>query len=155
MSETTKEHNDPEPSATAAEAVAHLRHLLDEACAVYQAAESSGRVRVDIGHYRRLTHGMKLLHALGGVDAEPFLWLTQHDFNEMRMPASSSRSITGWRQPQDKQGNDLVPLFVGAQRVNADLLEMLKHAVHWHDQLTPADIARYEAVISKAEGSQP
>lgn len=32
-----------------------------------------------------------------------------------------------------------------------DLLAMLKHAVHWHDQLTPNDIARYEAVIASAE----
>lgn len=31
-----------------------------------------------------------------------------------------------------------------------DLLEMLKHAVHWHDQLRPEDIASYEAVIAKA-----
>lgn len=31
-----------------------------------------------------------------------------------------------------------------------ELLETLQHAIHWHDQLTPADIARYEAVIAKA-----
>jgi len=33
-----------------------------------------------------------------------------------------------------------------------DLLKMLKHAVHWHDQLKAEDIARYMAVIDKAEG---
>ncbi len=33
-----------------------------------------------------------------------------------------------------------------------ELLQMLKHAVHWHDQLTAEDVARYEAVIAKAEG---
>ena len=33
-----------------------------------------------------------------------------------------------------------------------NLLAMLEHAVHWHDQRTKDDIARYQAVISKAKG---
>lgn len=33
-----------------------------------------------------------------------------------------------------------------------ELLSCLEHAVHWHDQLTKDDIARYQAVISKAKG---
>jgi hypothetical protein len=32
-----------------------------------------------------------------------------------------------------------------------ELLAMLKHAVHWHDQISAADVARYQAVIDKAE----
>jgi hypothetical protein len=35
-----------------------------------------------------------------------------------------------------------------------DLLAALKHLVHWHDQLSPADIAKAESVIAKAEGQQ-
>lgn len=35
-----------------------------------------------------------------------------------------------------------------------DLLEALKHAVHWHDQLNAKDIAKMEAAIAKAEGNQ-
>lgn len=34
-----------------------------------------------------------------------------------------------------------------------DLLRELQHAVRWFDQLTPADIQRYRAVIAKATGS--
>lgn len=33
-----------------------------------------------------------------------------------------------------------------------DLLAMLKHAVHWHDQISADDVARYQAVIAQAEG---
>lgn len=33
-----------------------------------------------------------------------------------------------------------------------DLLAQLKHAIHWHDQLTAEDVARYMAVVDKAEG---
>jgi hypothetical protein len=35
-----------------------------------------------------------------------------------------------------------------------DLLRELQHAVHWFDQLTPEDVARYRAVIAKATGEQ-
>lgn len=31
------------------------------------------------------------------------------------------------------------------------LLKALKHLVHWHDQLSPADIAMAEAAIAQAE----
>lgn len=33
-----------------------------------------------------------------------------------------------------------------------DLLACLIHAVHWHDQLIPPDIARFKAAIAKAQG---
>lgn len=36
--------------------------------------------------------------------------------------------------------------------VRDEMLDTLKHMVHWHDQLQPHDIARAEAVIAKAEG---
>jgi hypothetical protein len=32
------------------------------------------------------------------------------------------------------------------------MLAALKHMVHWHDQLSPADIAKASAAIAKAEG---
>lgn len=41
----------------------------------------------------------------------PFLWLTKHDASEMMSGMTSNRHITGWRQPTDKQGNELVPLY--------------------------------------------
>lgn len=41
-------------------------------------------------------------------------------------------------------------LAVTGMDITNELLASLKHAVHWHDQLTPADIARYEAVIARA-----
>jgi len=34
-----------------------------------------------------------------------------------------------------------------------ELLATLKHFVHWHDQLSKADIARAEAAIARAEDS--
>jgi len=36
----------------------------------------------------------------------------------------------------------------------ADLLKQLEHAVRWFDQLKPADINRYKAVIAKAKGEK-
>lgn len=33
-----------------------------------------------------------------------------------------------------------------------DLLKELQHVVRWFDQITPADVARYRAVITKATG---
>lgn len=53
------------------------------------------------------------------------------------------------------EGPGSIPGVVASHPHQPELLDALKHAVHWHDQLTPADIARYEAVIAKAEGSQP
>lgn len=38
------------------------------------------------------------------------------------------------------------------QEINAQLLDVAKHLVRWHDQLTPSDIARAKAVIEKASG---
>lgn len=36
--------------------------------------------------------------------------------------------------------------------VAPEMLAMLKHMVHWHDQLSADDLARAQAVIDKAEG---
>jgi hypothetical protein len=33
-----------------------------------------------------------------------------------------------------------------------DLLRELQHAVHWFDQITPEDVARYRSAIAKATG---
>lgn len=52
-----KEHNQVKLTDT----LEHLSELLEEARAVYGAAEASGRVKVDVGHYRRLSHGQELL----------------------------------------------------------------------------------------------
>jgi hypothetical protein len=35
-----------------------------------------------------------------------------------------------------------------------DLLRELQHAVHWFDQITQDDVARYKAAIAKATGAQ-
>lgn len=34
-----------------------------------------------------------------------------------------------------------------------EMLLMLVHLVHWHDQLSPADIAKAKALIAKATGA--
>lgn len=44
--------------------------------------------------------------------ADPFMWMTSHDVGEMRMPVSSSRNVTAWRQPTDNSGRALVPLYL-------------------------------------------
>lgn len=49
-------------------------------------------------------------------------------------------------------GNDDMKANSALIEAAPDLLEALKHAVNWHDQLTPKDIARYKAAIAKAEG---
>lgn len=33
----------------------------------------------------------------------------------------------------------------------AEMLEMLKHLVRWHDQLSPNDIAKAQAIIGKLD----
>jgi len=40
------------------------------------------------------------------------------------------------------------------QDQNAELVEMLKHMVRWHDQLSVNDIAKAETVIAKATGGK-
>jgi hypothetical protein len=40
------------------------------------------------------------------------------------------------------------------QKQNAELVEMLKHMVRWHDQLSVNDIAKAETVIAKATGGK-
>lgn len=59
----------------------------------------------------------------------------------------------------DHEGSYIVSTWSAPHEGNArlisqapNLLAMLEHAVHWHDQLTKDDIARYQAVISKAKG---
>jgi hypothetical protein len=66
-------------------------------------------------------------------------------------PGVASRTIArvtvrdSWRTEQEANAR----LIAAAP----ELLKELEHAVRWFDQLNPADIARYRAVIAKATGS--
>ena len=51
--------------------------------------------------------------------------------------------------------NNCIPEGLANARLIAaapDLLAVLKHAVHWHDQLRATDVKRMEDAIAKAEG---
>ena len=53
-------------------------------------------------------------------------------------------------------GDDVRPDAEANARLIAaapDMLEALKHLVHWHDQLGPDDVAKATAAIAKATGA--
>lgn len=84
----------------------HLSDLLAEAKAVYSAAETSGKVKVDIGHYRRLSHGQELvrkeLQALSALEPqqdEPVAWQQRHqraDLSELGWHWSEWENAEQW-----------------------------------------------------------
>ncbi|MVB04203.1 hypothetical protein GN325_20780 [Agrobacterium vitis] len=102
---------------------------------------------------------------------EPLFWLSTYEIGEIRMPASSNRHVTAWRQPSDNEGRQLIPLYltppdtqaytdalerrldIESQALcnmaaeNIKLKEIARTAIMKPDQ--SARIAELEAVISK------
>lgn len=68
-----------------------------------------------------------ILDASGNIIAECFVWV-----NEAQTVDAASHARL--------------------MRASPDLLRELQHVVHWFDQLTPEDIARYRIAITKATG---
>lgn len=55
-------------------------------------------------------------------------------------------SMNSWDGAVDHEANARV------MAASAQMLKALKHLVHWHDQLSPTDIAMAQAAIAEAEG---
>lgn len=84
--------------------------------------------------------GPDILHVVANPGAQAYDWIT--------VALVSTENI-------DEDKRSFKEHAANARLIAAapELLDMLKHAVHWHDQLTPEDVSRYQAIIDKAEGN--